>query len=250
VSGRKPRRRRANRRWPLLAALVLVAGTLASAAVLYHSVSPAVSSSTPQSSSSSGKYIILYIDQGNGVVNESDFGSMLTFASSQGFNTLFFQVYREGSLLFDTAQLGYFISQAHAQGFKIFFSLYFTNGSQTIPASIYNLGEDGISLDMSTLSFSQESSLFTSLRQGYTSGLTAITTTNLTLSLSPDLLVLETYTSQIEQYSQYIHPGVIASVGVFATTSKSDYEQEVQYALANGDGVMVFDYAGLMKSGY
>jgi hypothetical protein len=43
---------------------------------------------------------------------------------------------------------------------------------------------------------------------------------------------------------------VIASVGVFDTTSQSNYEQEYQYALANGDGVMVFDYAGLLKSGY
>jgi hypothetical protein len=103
---------------------------------------------------------------------------------------------------------------------------------------------------MSTLAVSDQSALFASLQRGYASGLTAITTTDLTLPLSPDLLVLETYTSQIQQYSQYIHPGVIAGVGVFATTSQSNYQQEFQYALANSDGVMVFDYAGLMKSGY
>jgi hypothetical protein len=39
-------------------------------------------------------------------------------------------------------------------------------------------------------------------------------------------------------------------VGVFATTSQADYAQEYKYALANSDGVMVFDYAGLMKAGY
>jgi len=39
-------------------------------------------------------------------------------------------------------------------------------------------------------------------------------------------------------------------VGVFATASKADYEQQFQYALNNSDGVMVFDYAGLVKSGY
>jgi hypothetical protein len=251
MSGKRTRRRRANKKWPILAAAcVLVAAALGSALLFYHLPSHTASSAAMGSSSSSGKYIILYINQGNGVVNESNFGSMLSFASSQGFNTIFFQVYREGNLLFDSSQLDFFVVQAHAQDTKIFFSLYFTNSSQQIPTSIYGLGEDGIGLDMSTLTVSDQSALFASLQQGYTSGLTAITTTDLTLPLSPDLLVLETYTSQIQQYSQYIHPGVIASVGVFATTSQSNYQQEFQYVLANSDGVMVFDYAGLMKSGY
>jgi hypothetical protein len=245
VSSRKSRERRASKRWPLLATIILVVVVLASAVVLYH---PAGSSATQ--SSSSGKYVILYVNQGNGVVNESNFGSMLSFASVHGFNTIFFQVYREGDLLFNASQLSFFVSQAHAQRMKVFFSVYITSGAQMLPVSIYNLGEDGISLDMSTLPFSDQSSFFSSLKEGYTSGLTAITTTNLTLSLSPDLLVLETYASQVQQYSLYVHPGVILSVGVFATTSQTDYQQEFQYSLANSDGVMVFDYAGLMKSGY
>ncbi len=49
---------------------------------------------------------------------------------------------------------------------------------------------------------------------------------------------------------QYIHPGMIAGVEVVATSSQQDYQQQLQYALANSDGVMVFDYAGLVKSGY
>jgi hypothetical protein len=251
MSGKRTRRRRASRKWPILAAAcLLVVAALGSALLFYHLPSHTTSSAATGSSSSGGKYVILYINQGNGVVNESNFGSMLSFASSQGFNTIFFQVYREGSLLFDASQLDSFVVHAHAQDVKIFFSLYLTNSSQQIPASIYDLGEDGISLDMSTLAVSDQSALFASLQRGYASGLTAITTTDLTLPLSPDLLVLETYTSQIQQYSQYIHPGVIAGVGVFATTSQSNYQQEFQYALANSDGVMVFDYAGLMKSGY
>ncbi len=235
----------------MLVACILVAVALASALLYYHIPSPTTTSAPAQSSSSSaGKYIILYINQGNGVVNESNFNSMLSFASSHSFNTIFFQVYRSGSLLFDTGRLGVFVVQAHAQGIKIFFSLYITNGSQTLPGAIYPLGEDGVSLDMSTLSVPDQSALLVSLKQGFTSGLTAVTTTDLTLPLTPDLLVLETYSSQIQQYSQYVHPGVIVSVGVFDTTSQSNYEQEYQYALANSDGVMVFDYAGLLKSGY
>jgi len=60
-------------------------------------------------------------------------------------------------------------------------------------------------------------------------------------------LVLETY-GQV--FQQYIRHGIIASVGVFATSSMTDYQSQFQYALSNSDGVMVFDYAGLFKSGY
>jgi hypothetical protein len=255
VSGKKGRKKKTtNRTLPILAACAIVAVVLGSVALLlYHPASHTASltaRSTNSSTSSLPKYDILYINQGNGVVNESNFGSMLSFASSHGFNSIFFQVYREGTLLFDTGQLSIFVSQAHEQNIKIFFSLYITNNTQATPTSIYPLGEDGISLDMSALAVSDQSSYLASLKQGYSGGLTAVTTTDLTLPLSPDLLVVETYGPQIQQFSQYIHPGVIAGVGVFDTTSQSDYQQEVQYALANSDGVMVFDYAGLMKSGY
>jgi hypothetical protein len=193
------------------------------------------------------KPVILYINQGNGAVNETNFGSMLSFSKAQGFNTIFFQIYREGVLIFQPAQLTSFVAQAHGQGLKIFFALYFTNSSQPVPSSVFPLGEDGISLDMSTLSLSAQTSLFTAVKQGFQTGQVAITTTDFTLPLKPDLLVFETYGAQDQSY---IRPGVIGSVGVFATAGRADYEQQYQYALQNSDGVMVFDYAGLMKSGY
>jgi hypothetical protein len=65
--------------------------------------------------------------------------------------------------------------------------------------------------------------------------------------LKPDLLIVETYGPGNDQY---IHTGMVASVGVFATANRQDYNQQFQYALDNSDGVMVFDYAGLVKAGY
>jgi len=203
--------------------------------------------SSYSTTSAQNKPIILYVNQGNGRVDQSNFNTMLTFASSQGFNTIFFQIYRSGNLLFSTSELGYFVSSAHASRFKIFFALYFTNSSQQIPTSIYNLGEDGISLDMSTLDQTTQSNLLSTLKSNYHGGLTAVTTLDFTTTLKPDWLILETYGTG---YQQYIHKGIIASVGVFATTSKQDYEQQFEYALNNSDGVMVFDYAGLVSSGY
>jgi hypothetical protein len=190
--------------------------------------------------------MILYVNQGNGVVNGSNFSGLLQVASSHGFNTIFFQVYRSGTMLFTDGSLTQFVTSAHTQGLKIFFALYFTNTTQTIPSSIYTDGEDGINLDMSTLPIATQTGLFGSLSSAY-HGTTAITTTDPALPLSPDMLIVETYGSGNDQY---IHHGIIASVGVFATSSRQDYTQQLQYALDNSDGVMVFDYAGLVKAGY
>jgi len=198
-----------------------------------------------QSQNSQEKPIILYVNQGNGLVNESNFGTMLSFASSHGFNTVFFQIFRAGDLLFTGNELSYFANQSHAQGLKIFFSLYFTNSSQPMPSNIFGLGEDGISLDVSTLSVSTQEGLLANLAPCHCQ--TAVTTTDMNSPLKPDLLVLETYGPA---FQQYIRHGVIASVGVFATSSLADYQSQFQYALSNSDGVMVFDYAGLLKSGY
>jgi len=198
-----------------------------------------------QSQNSQAKPIIMYVNQGNGVVNRSNFGAMLSFATFHGFNTIFFQVYRVGVLLFNENDLSYFVNQSHSEGLKIFFALYFTNSSQTMPSAIFGLGEDGISLDVSTLSLSTQESLLAALAPCRCQ--TAVTTTDMNSPLKPDLLVLETYGPA---FQQYIRQGIIASVGVFATSSMADYQSQFQYALRNSDGVMVFDYAGLLKSGY
>jgi hypothetical protein len=99
---------------------------------------------------------------------------------------------------------------------------------------------------MSTLPLAAQTTLFEYLSSHY-GGKTAITTTDPALPLSPDLLVVETYGTGNDQY---IHPGMIASVEVVAASSQQQYQQQFQYALNKSDGVMVFDYAGLVKSGY
>jgi len=187
----------------------------------------------------------LYVNQGNGAVNATNFGELLSTATSQGFNTIFFQVYRSGALLFTSSSLDQFVTQAHGQGLKIFFALYFTDATQTIPTSIYPDGEDGISLDMSTLPVATQTALFDELSSGY-SGKTAITTYDFSLTLKPDLLVFETYAPGDQPY---IHPGIIAGVEVVQGMNTQEYQQQLQYALNNSNGVMVFDYDHLVKYG-
>jgi len=236
----------------------LVGGIAVAAIIGYLLVSAAAqgqggtarTTTTQQTSASAtgtaSKPIILYVNQGNGAVNGSNFVELLDTATSHGFNTIFFQVYRSGTLLFTDSSLSQFVASAHGQGLKIYFALYFTNTTQTIPSSIYADGEDGVNLDMSTLPIGAQTALFNELSSTYT-GRSAITTTDPTLPLKPNLLIVETYGSGNDQY---IHPGIIASVGVFATSSRQDFDQQFQYALDNSDGVMVFDYAGLVKAGY
>lgn len=224
---------------------MLVVGAVAWYAYLLPHTGPGTSN-TSSSTTRTIKSVILYVNQGNGVVNVTNFGAMADYAMSHGFNTVFFSIYRHGVLLFSRQDLQTFVSQAHLRNLKIFFSLRMTNSTQQMPSSIYELGEDGVSLDMSTLSLSSQKSLLASLKADY-SGVTAVTTDNMSSTLKSDLFVLETYGTGLQSF---IRPGIIGSVGVFTTSSQTEYQSEFQYALQNSDGVMVFDYAGLLKSGY
>ena len=91
-----------------------------------------------------------------------------------------------------------------------------------------------------------QEAFLSSLESGF-SGTTAVTTSDMSSTLNPNLLVLETYAKDTRQF---IRSGVVGSVGVFATASNADYQSQFDYALQNSDGVMVFDYYGLSKAGY
>jgi hypothetical protein len=192
------------------------------------------------------KPVILYVNQGNALVSTNNYTTFLDYAKSSGFNTVFFQVYRNGGLLFSQKNLTYFVQIAHIENLKIFFSLYITSPSQLIPASIYALDENGINLDMYNLTGSAQSNLLSTLSQNY-KGQTAVTTNDFATTLKPNLLILETYETTDQQY---IHAGIIAGVEPLILPNKQTYETQYQYALAHSDGVMVFDYYGLLRTGY
>ena len=99
---------------------------------------------------------------------------------------------------------------------------------------------------MPTLDLAAQQAFLSSLNASY-QGETAVTTTDMASQLKPDLLVLETYGTALQSY---IRHGIVAGVGVFTTTGEQDYRAQFEYALQNSDGVMVFDYAGLLKRGY
>jgi len=238
---------------PVFATVVIVAIVAAASIFLLFSgdrssSSTATTSFASTSTLSNSKLVILYVNQGNALVNRSGFPSLLTFVNSHGFNTIFFQVYRNGALLFNSGDLSYFVSSSHQKSVKIFFALYFTSPSQLIPASIYGLGEDGINLDMSALNPADQNNILSTLSQNYHDGRTAVTTTNFATNLKPDILVLETYDFSAD--SQYIKPGIVAGIEPLSMPSIQDYEQQFQYALSNSDGVMVFDYYGMLKTGF
>jgi len=247
---RKRREAQETRQTGLIIVAVVIVAIIAVAALVFLHGSIANSSITSSAvtsgfSNPSNKPAILYVNQGNALVDQSNFTALLSFAKSQHFNTIFFQVYRSGQLLFNQANLTYFVEAAHLDNLSIFFALYFTASSQQIPNSIYRLGENGISLDMSTLTDTAQSQLLATLKLDFTSGTTAVTSTNLTTTLDPDLLVLETYNFQPDE--SYIHSGIVASVEPLSLYSTQEYQGEVNYALANSSGVMVFDYYGLLK---
>ena len=227
--------------WVILAAVIVIASV--AVGYTYSNAYGRPSCHAPISQ----KPIILYINQGNGIVNSSEYPAMLKFALCQGFNTVFFQVVYQGKLLFSPQLLKSFVQEARSANLTIFFTLYLTSDSQSIPKSILGLGEDGVSLDMSTLSTSVQQSLLATLQANF-AGTTAVTTDNFGTTLKPDLLILETYAWPQDQ--SLVKPGIVASVEALATNSYSQFESEFRYALNNSDGVMVFDYHGMMEDRY
>ena len=241
------KRRRTPSRFIIPVVTVLIAIAVVGTVYFVFSSHGNVATSTSDTSAKY-KWKILYVNQGNGLISESNFAALLSTVKSHGFNTIFFQVYRSGTLIFTVAQLEYFVSNAHSDNVSIFFALYFTNSTQQIPSQIYDLSENGISLDMSALPSQSQQTLFSELNQNYHGGKTAITTTNFALALKPDLLILETYDFSADKL--YVHSGIIAGVEALATQNLQDYQMQYNYDLNNSDGVMVFDYYGLTTKGY
>jgi hypothetical protein len=80
--GGKPRHRKtggAGRYYLATGLFVLAVGAVACYAYVLPHTSPGT------------KPIILYVNQGNGAVNKTNFGAMASYANSSGFNTVFLQ---------------------------------------------------------------------------------------------------------------------------------------------------------------
>ncbi len=118
----------------IILAVVVVAIIAVSAVVFLHgSGTTSTTSSGTTFSNPSHKPVILYVNQGNGVVNRTNFPALVSFAKTHQFNTIFFQVYRSGQLLFSTSDLEYFVEAASLDNLSLFYSLYFTNSTRTDP---------------------------------------------------------------------------------------------------------------------
>lgn len=191
------------------------------------------------------KPIILYVNQGNGFVEPDRFGDLLAFAKRFGFNSVMFQVYREGSFLYSLDDMNKFHDKSTRAGMRFYPSLFISKDGEKIDL-ISQLSAEGMNLDMPSLSLDWQSRYIAAVRQLF-KGPVSVTTSNAQYPLRPDLLILETYG---RENLRYVRPGVVGSVGVWLTTDKGDYLDQVSYVLAHSDGVMVFDYAGLLRKGW
>jgi len=191
------------------------------------------------------KPIILYVNQGNGFVEPQKFGDLLTFAKRFGFNTIMFQVYRSGSFLYSLEDMNKFARDAEKAGFRFHASLYISKEGEKMDL-VAQLRADGINLDMPTISLDWQSRYISWVRQLF-KGPVSVTTANAQYPLKPDLVILETYG---RENLRYVRPGMVGSVGVWLTKDKDDYLDQVNLVLTKSDGVMVFDYAGLLRKGW
>ncbi len=251
MSQERPRRSKTRGRLVILAVIVIIVASYAYTVLTPPPVPEGPIATTftpiptPPTTTTGVKPIILYINQGNGFVEPDKFADLLAFAKRFGFNAVMFQVYRSGSFLYSLDDMNKFHDESARAGVRFYPSLFISKDGEKIDL-ISQLRAEGMNLDMPSLSLDWQSRYIAALRQLF-KGPVSVTTPNLQYPLTPDLLILETYG---RENLRYVRPGAMGSVGVWLTTDKGDYLDQVNYVLAHSDGVMVFDYAGLLRKGW
>jgi hypothetical protein len=194
------------------------------------------------------KPVILYYNYGEQPFAISAFPNVVAFASSHGFNTLMLVVYIDHDPIFNNSILRSFYEYAQTKNVTFVPSYYIESLNDTINVS----GFSWINLDMERLSQSDQAIYY-----GNMSKIVPLASVTMPYGENPlfytKMLIVETYASPpifwLEQIT-YSHGGTICSVHINYVHSEQEYRSEFDYCLKYSDGVMVFDYPILVRSGY
>ncbi len=194
------------------------------------------------------KPVILYFDYLERPFAPGYFPTIVSFASSHGFNTLMIVIYIGHAALFNNSVLLGFYSYALSKNITFVPSFYIESLNDTINIAGFSL----VNLDMEKLPQTDQATYY-----GNISRTVPLVSVTMPYSEEPlfytKMLIVETYASSplfwVEQI-WYPHGGTICSVHVSYTHSKQEYRSEFRYCLKYSDGVMVFDYPLLESRGY
>jgi hypothetical protein len=194
------------------------------------------------------KPVILYYEYPYPPLEVSRFPWVVNFTLAHGFNTLMLEVFYNHRSMFNRSTVDYFISYAGSRGLALVPSYYITATSDKIDVG----GMTWVNLDMERLSPLDQRSFYDNISQIVP--LVSVTSPyGQPVLFSTPMNIVETYASTplfwLAQLGYY-HPGKICSVGDWLLHSQQEYDAEKSYCLEYSDGVMVFDYYNLLRSGF
>jgi hypothetical protein len=194
------------------------------------------------------KPIILYFHLPDPPLQVSQFPGVVNFTLRHGFNTIMMVIFNFGEASFNRSTVAYFISYAASKGLTFVPSYYIRSTSDQINVT----GLAWVNLDMERLDSYDQRVFYDRIAQIVP--LVSVTSPyRQPVGFHTPMQIVETYaTSPVFWLDQlgYYHPGKICSVGEFLLNSQQEYDAEKAYCLKYSDGVMVFDYYSLLKSGF
>jgi len=195
--------------------------------------------------------IILYYNYENLPFQPKQFSQIVQTTIRHGFNTLMLLVFYKHHQIFDQSTIQNFSSYAAIHNLTLVPSYYITSiAEDSINATSFRW----INLDMESIPpFDQL------LYLGRTASSPSISLVSVTspygqsVTLETSMDIVETYSSYPSFWFMqlsYPHSYHVCSVGVFQLHSQAEYDAEKNYCLRYTEGLMVFDYYNLMRSGF
>jgi hypothetical protein len=194
------------------------------------------------------KPIILYYNgDGHPPLQVSQFPGVVNFTLRHGFNVLMLLVFNYQPV-FNRTTVNYFALYAKSRGLTFVPSYYVRSVGDEINVS----GLAWINLDMERLNPSEQVVFYDQVA-GVVPLVSVTTVYGQLVQFHTPMNIIETYAGTplfwLAQLGYY-HPGKLCSVGVWLLHNQQDYDDEKNYCLKYSDGVMVFDYYGLLRSGF
>lgn len=198
----------------------------------------------------STKPVILYYDYENlPFKNSSQFPTIVANTLRHHFNTLMLLVYYNHEMIFNESTVKYFFSYSRSQGLNFVPSYYVESLGDSFNVS----GFRWINLDMERIDSNLQPEFYSRISlESVGAEISVSSPYGQHVVYAPSLNIVETYSTTPRFWFlqlTYWHPGHICSIAPWLVHNEQEYDSEKNFCLKYSDGVMVFDYYNLLKSG-
>lgn len=198
--------------------------------------------------SAQGRPVILYYDFENLPFQSTQFPAIVNATLQHHFNTLMLLVYYDHKPIFNSSMIQQFLKYSEARNLTFVPSYYIESLSDRINVN----GLRWVNLDMEKLTpvFQHAFYLKTSVQN--VSLISVTSPYGQAEGFVAPIDIVETYSGEFVFWLMqitYLHYSAICSVAIRQVHSQAEYDSEKNYCIHYSQGVMVFDYYNLLKTG-